>query len=111
MLCRVNPDKAINEICRVAKEEAALMVFAGNILVGTMGLIKADLWYGDGGMLVNRWFFVLPGVKHMGVGALLQIEAQALAAVADLPLVIYREPRRRGNGVLYATPRPPVEGA
>lgn len=89
---KANHSKSATEVYRVVNTECALMVMRGDFLVGTMGIIKPDFWYGDGHFLVNRWFHAIPGT---GAGRMLIREAIAIARGADLELWIIDEAKCR----------------
>jgi len=90
--CEVNPEKSMREVWRVVRalDQAqpgetpygfALTALIGDKLVGTLGVICPDWWYGDGKFFTDRWFFTLPGVA--GVGAALTADADALAWMSE----------------------------
>jgi hypothetical protein len=68
------------EVLRVVQQEAALMLFAGEKLVGTMGIMKVTWWYGAGEFMTDRWDFALPGHD----GKLMLEEAKRIAGAAGL---------------------------
>ena len=59
----VNPLKSINEVWRVVHDEFALMAMQDGRLVGTLGVIRADFWWGDVPFFANRWAFCLRDAK------------------------------------------------
>lgn len=59
-------------------------------LIGTIGLICPEHWWGKSKFLANRWFFILPG---SGAGRPLLREAKAIAVASDLELHIISEER------------------
>ena len=91
--------KSLNEVVRVAKDEAALMVMHGDMLVGTMGLIRATWWYNDQEFLTDRWHFVLPAFMHSPTATLLMDEAKAIANAAGLEFLHNGKAREKGNVV------------
>src|ERR1700674_417524 len=114
--CEVNPEKSMREVWRVVRalDQAqpgetpygfALTALIGDKLVGTLGVICPDWWYGDGKFFTDRWFFTLPGVA--GVGAALTADADALARDAGLTFLLNLKQRRRGRGssIVYAPSR------
>lgn len=102
MLAPVNFEKSLMEIIRVAKEEVAIMAMRGDILVGTMGLIKPIWWYSDDAFLTERWNFVIDSEKHDGAGLVLDAEAKAIARAAGLKFVNQGKirPMKDGNSYL-----------
>lgn len=98
LLCPINPVKSLNEIIRVTKEEVALMAMRGDMLVGTLGLIRPVWWYGDDSFLTDRWNFCVDAEKHDGAGALLDDEAKAIARAAELKFVNQGKIRRQKHG-------------
>jgi hypothetical protein len=108
--CRVNPEKSMREVWRVVRafdlaepEETpygfALVAERAGEVVGTLGVICPDWWYGDGKFFTDRWFFTRP-VDRSEAGPALRAEAEALAAEAGLPFVLNLKQRRAGN-VIY----------
>jgi hypothetical protein len=105
MRCPVNPIKSLNEIIRVAKYEVALMVIHNGVMVGTLGLIKPQWWYGDGEFLTDRWHFVLPSFDNTPTAAALLDEAKAIAGLAGLEFIHQGKIRKARNGVVRMMPR------
>jgi hypothetical protein len=104
--CPVNVVKSLNEIIRVAKFEAALMVIHNGVMVGTMGLMRVDWWYGDESFLVDRWHFVLPSFEHTPTAAALMDEAKSIAELAGIEFIHQGKIRPpKSNGISQMTPR------
>lgn len=55
---RLDPDKAFISIYTRVKEKRACMIFDGETLVGSVGLMKTDYWYSDDPQLVEQWAYV-----------------------------------------------------
>ena len=100
MLCPVNPVKSLNEIIRVAKEDAALMAIRDGMLVGTLGVMRATWWYGDGDFLTDRWHFVLPQEWHGEADQMLIDEARKIAALTNLNFIDQGKIRQRKGDIL-----------
>lgn len=98
LLCPINVEKSLLEVIRVTKEEVALMAMRGDVLVGTLGLIKPTWWYGDGHFLTDRWNFCVDGERNGGAGRLLDEEAKAIATHAGLPFINQGKIRRQKDG-------------
>jgi hypothetical protein len=105
MRCPANPEKSLMEIIRVTKYEAALMAIHNGLLVGTMGIIKPDWWYGDGEFLTDRWHFVLPEFMHHQVATDLFSEALKIADGAGLEFIHQGKIRGAKKGALRMAPR------
>lgn len=88
----IEPTKSATEVWRVVTQECALMALRDGKLVGTLGIIKPDYWWGDVQFLVNRWFFALPGLR---AGRALLREGEKIARDAGLELHILDETRAR----------------
>lgn len=86
----INPQKSAMEVWRVASQDVALMAIKDNALVGTMGLVNPEFWWGDLKFLVNRWFFCMPGSRAWRP---LLKEAKAIAVASELELHIISEDR------------------
>lgn len=105
MRCQVDAIKSLTEIIRVAKHEVAIMVMHGDVLVGTMGLIKPEWWYGDGEFLTDRWHFVLPAFINTPTASALMDEAKAIAGLAGIEFIHQGKIRPARNGVARMMPR------
>lgn len=88
----IDPNDSATEVWRVVNHDVALMAMKGDLLVGTMGLIRPKFWWGNIWFLCNRWFFALPGT---GAGRLLLKEAIEIAKSSELELHIYDETKGR----------------
>lgn len=113
MRCPVDVKASLLEIIRVTKEEVAIMAIRDGLLVGTMGLIKPQWWYGNGrdSFLTDRWHFCLPQFYNGPVNDALMAEAKAIAHAANLEFIHQGKIRPAKNGVTRMTPRayPPTE--
>lgn len=110
--CPVNAEKSMAEVWRIVRAVDlaepdripygfALIAERGADLVGTLGVICPDWWYGDARFFTDRWFFVRPGEPEAGPA--LRHEAGAMAHAAELPLIINLKQRGRpGAGAIYA---------
>lgn len=97
--------KSLYEIIRVTKEECALMAIKGGMLVGTMGIIRATWWYGDGDFLTDRWHFVLPQFWHSKVNTDLLALAKGIAEDAGLEFYHQGKARPAKDGSFLMMPR------
>lgn len=88
----IDPQKSSTEVWRVVNHECALMAMRGDTLVGTLGIIKGDFWWGNQGVLYNRWFHALPGD---GIGKLLLDAGDDFARDLGLELHIIDETKGR----------------
>lgn len=106
MRCPVSHKKSALEVWRVAKEETAIMAIHKGRLVGTMGLIAPEWWYGDGDrFLTDRWHFVLPEFRNTEIDAMMMDEAKVVAKLAGLEFIHQGKIRAAKNGVIYTAPR------
>ena len=103
--CEINPVKSLNEIIRVATEDAAIMVMRGDTMVGTMGIVRPTWWYGDEDFLTDRWHFVLPAFMHTPTAELLMTEAKLIASAAGLKFLHNGKIRAGKDGTLRLFPR------
>jgi hypothetical protein len=85
----IDPKDSSIEVWRVVNHDVALMAMRGDLLVGTLGLIRPKFWWGKVWFLANRWFFVL--TPKTGIGKPLLKEGIAIAKASDLELHIYDE--------------------
>lgn len=80
----LDPNLAAREIMRVCEHEAAWVVREGDRLVGTMGLVSANVWYSQESILVTRWLYALPEHRGaQGAWGLMMHEAKELAALTQ----------------------------
>lgn len=56
----LNPQKAWLNLCGAVEKYAAYMVFDGEMLVGSAGLVPLDLSYTDDPFFVDQWLYVVP---------------------------------------------------
>lgn len=103
--CPINVVKSLDEIIRVVKFEAAIMVMHGETMVGTMGIIRPTWWYGDADFLTDRWHFVMPAFMHTPTAALLMTEALEIARIAGLKFLHNGKIRAGKDGVLRLMPK------
>lgn len=103
----INAQKSAREVWRVASDDVALMAIRDGMLIGTLGLVCPDMWWGDLKFLVNRWFFALPG---WGAWRPLLKEARAIAVASELELHIISEERGR-VAIFNRSPRRPKRSA
>lgn len=88
----IDAKKSIHEVWRVVNHEVAFMAMNDDLLVGTLGIIRADYWWGDAGFLANRWFFSVP---NSGAGKPLLDHGETFAKQIGLELHIIDESRGR----------------
>ena len=98
LLAPINIVKSLEEVIRVARDEVAIMAMRGNMLVGTMGLMKPVWWYSDDAFLTDRWNFVIEREKNDGAGLVLDAEAKAIARAAGLKFINQGKIRRQKDG-------------
>lgn len=104
MLCPVNVQKSLLEVIRVTTEEVALMAMRGDMLVGTLGLIRPVWWYGDDAFLTDRWNFVVDAEKHGPAEEMLLDEARKIAAMSKLKFINQgkiRRGRKAGDYLMF----------
>jgi hypothetical protein len=55
-----SPEKALRQIIEVLDRGFVLAVedTRNGSIVGTLGLLPVDCWYGDGDVLIDLWFYV-----------------------------------------------------
>lgn len=103
--CALDVEKSLIEVIRVVRDEAAIMLMQGDMLIGTMGLIKHRWWYGQDEFLTDRWHFVLPSLMHSPGAGLLIDEAVAIAGAAGMKFYHQGKIRPARNGVHLMFPR------
>lgn len=97
----VDPDESMRFIYETARSDSgsvALMAFAGDRLIGSMGIVQTRYWYSRDSFLREVWLFVLPEHENKGGMKALLTEARAIADLAGMELVIAPTAigRRRG---------------
>lgn len=105
MLCPVNHAKSAHEVWRVCTQNVGLMAFCHGELVGSLGLMSATWWYGDGEFLTDRWHFVRPDFYHTGVNRMIEDEAKKIAEASGLPFIHQGKIRGKKNGIVRMRPR------
>ncbi len=91
LLCPIDMQKSVTEITRIVHDPNygfALMAEIDGELVGSLGIICPEWWYGKASFFTDRWLFLFPALQNAGIGAALIAEAHAVAYAAGLPLVI-----------------------
>ena len=106
----IDAQKSMTEVYQVVKNSDygfALMAITGGIMVGTMGVICPEWWYGDGRFFTDRWFFVTDQFKNKGISQALVREAETVARETGIDLIINGKMRRKGAGskVINTLPR------
>lgn len=87
----IDPELSINEVWRCIQDEAAIVAWTEQgEMVGTIGIVCVNPWWGHIRYLANRWFFTIPG---SGAGKLLLKEAKKIAVDSEMELHIIAEER------------------
>lgn len=97
--------KSLEEVARIVRHEAALMLFEGDVLIGTLGLMKPTWWYGPGEFLTDRWHFVLPSHDGTEASHALLDEAERIAIAAGLKFIHQGRMRKRRSNLYFMWPR------
>ena len=103
--CPVNHAKSAREVWRVCNENVGIMCFVNGELVGTLGMMDAMWWYGDGAFLTDRWDFTKPEFYNQGIGDLMLDEAKKIADAAGLEFIHQGKIRGEKRGVPRMMPR------
>jgi len=82
--CPIDAEKSLHEIIGITKDSVALMAIRDGRLIGTLGMLRATWWYGNGEYLTDRWNFVLPQEENGDAGPMLEAEAEMIAHEAGL---------------------------
>jgi hypothetical protein len=77
-----SPEKALRQIIEVLDRGFVLAVedTRNGSIVGTLGLLPVDCWYGDGDVLIDLWFYV---AEDHRAGAAQELLMAGAAAIAD----------------------------
>lgn len=105
MLCPVAHGKSAREVWRVCNENVGLMAFSGGELVGTLGIMNATWWYGDGEFLTDRWHFLKPDLYHSPINSMLLEEAKKIASEAGMIFIHQGKIRGEKSGIRRMMPR------
>lgn len=97
--------KSLEEVARIVRYEAAIMLLSGEELIGTIGLMRPAWWYGDASFLTDRWHFVRPEWDGTEASEALLAEAEAIAVGAGLEFFHQGRARKRRPGVYFMWPR------
>lgn len=103
--CPVDPVKSLQEIIRITREGASIMAIRDGMLIGTMGVMKAEWWFGNGEFLTDRWNAVLEQHHHDGTQELLINEVKAIADDAGLKFIHQGKIRDMKDGTALKFPR------
>lgn len=57
---KINPNKAFVAMYACIQDRKVAMIFHGDTLVGTLGLVEMDFWYSDDLQLVEQWAYIHP---------------------------------------------------
>lgn len=91
--------RGVLDVCR---NNAAIMARLNGHLIGSLGVMRVAWWYNNSAFfMTDRWLFAYPEFYHLGVGARMVAEADAIAKAAGLPLIINGHQKRRGNGISF----------
>lgn len=86
----IDPKKSATEVWRVVNHDVSLMAIVDDRLIGTIGLVRPEFWWGNTFFLASRWYFCLPGSQAW---LPLLREAKKIAVASDLELHIISEER------------------
>lgn len=90
---RIDAEKSIAEVWHVVDTQIALTAWdEKGEMVGTMGLIRMDHWWGNVSFLANRWAFAVPRSKAWRP---MLTEARTLARELEIECMIASEDRGR----------------
>lgn len=56
----MNPDKMFLSIYQCVQDRGVAMIFDGDDLIGSIGLVEMDFWYSDEPQFVEQWAYVRP---------------------------------------------------
>lgn len=109
LLGKIDAIKSITEIGNIVYGRAdppgvAIMAEVDGELVGTLGLIQPEWWYGPTVFFTDRWFFLYPAFRNRGVGAEILAQAGALGVEHGCDVVLNGHMRRRPNGIIFTKP-------
>jgi hypothetical protein len=106
----IDPHDSMRGVLDVVHNGAAIVARLSGHIIGSLGLIMPRWWYNTkAGFITDRWFFCYPAFHHLGVGASLLAEADALGKRAGREVIINGHMKRRSSGVSFT--RPTVLGA
>lgn len=106
----IDPENSITEVMRVIAQDFAVLAEIDGEIVGSLGMKGVDWWYArKARFLTDRWFFVFPAARKMGVAAALLGQAGAVAHGSEMDMLINGHIKRRnakvGRGVLFTKPQ------
>ncbi len=99
----LNPDKAFMAIYDCAKAGRAAMIFDGEELIGSLGLVVTDFWYSDQPELVEQWAYILPDYRDGEAGRALFSAARLMAHRMGFPrvtLIVFNKKRSKAKSKL-----------
>jgi hypothetical protein len=86
----IDGPKSATEVWRCANHDVVLMAMDGDLLVGTLGLVVVEPWWGSLKYLANRWAFAIPGSRAWRP---MIKEAKAIAVASEMEFHLISEGR------------------
>lgn len=99
----LNANKAFGAIYTCVKEGNAAMIFDGERLVGTLGLVINEFWYSDEPQLVEQWAYLAPDYRGGDAGRALFSAARMIAHRLGFPhvtMIVFNARRARATTAL-----------
>lgn len=98
LMTSIDANDSIKGILDARDNGLIIVARKDNHIIGTIGLVIMNWWYNTKQeFITNRWLFVLPQFKHIGVGALLEREAMGFGKAFDLPVLIVSHTKQRNS--------------
>lgn len=97
---RLNPDKAFRAMYECFRMRRAVMIFCGDKIVGTLGLVEMDFWYSDDPQLVEQWAYIAPQFRSFGSIRCIFEAAREIArrdGFDQCNIVIFSRTRKKGR--------------
>jgi len=97
----LNPNKAFMAIYSAIKGGLAAMIFDGEELIGSVGLVTIDFWYSDDPQLVEQWAYIKPEARANRAPLAAMFEAvQHIArsrGEAQVNMIVFNEKRTKAR--------------
>jgi hypothetical protein len=112
LMTSIDANDSINGILDARDNGHIIIAKHDGHLVGTLGLVRMNWWYNTKQeFITNRFFFVAPPLKHLGLGARLEQEAVAYGKALNLPVLIVSHTKQRNSSRPYFAREKPIKAA
>lgn len=100
--CELDPNKAFANIYACVKAGDAAMIFKGNTLIGSLGLVETKFWYSSELQCVEQWAYIVPQFRSSSALRCMFAAARSIAAERgyDSVYMLIFDPKTKGTSEL-----------